>query len=60
MVAYFKVDPNEKIWFLWCTSIRLKDMGGAKSLKQFKISSPIDVNSTVKVFIANLYGKNLE
>ena len=49
MVAYFKVDPDEKIWFLWCSSLRVKDPGGPKSARHFKIKEPVAVNSTVKV-----------
>lgn len=51
MVAYFKVDQQENVWFLWCTSLRLKEkeMVNGQVNTKLRLDTPLNVNATFKV-----------
>ena len=48
MVANFKVDSKDRIWFLWSSSIRLA--GGSRSMADSILQHPaISINSVVQL-----------
>jgi len=46
MACYFKIDPNEKVWFLWATSIRV-DVPANKA--KGRIRAPLDLGQCIKI-----------
>ena len=49
MVAYFKIDEKEKIYFLWTGSIRLNEVSKYQRRSRFYINKPICLEPGVKV-----------
>ena len=47
MVLHFKVDDNNRVWFLWCSSVRLSP--DEIQLNTLRDSTPIDIHSTLTV-----------
>jgi len=47
MVLHFKVDDNNKVWFLWCSSVRLSP--DEILLNTLRDTTPIDIHSVLTV-----------
>jgi len=47
MVLHFKVDDSNRVWFLWCSSVRLSP--DEIQLNTLRDSTPIDIHSTLTV-----------
>jgi hypothetical protein len=47
MVLHFKVDDNSRVWFLWCSSVRLSP--DDIQLNTIRDSTPIDIHSSLTV-----------
>lgn len=45
MVIYFKLDYYNRLWLLFCTSIKLKEMNLAIGSKRIRINSPIMISA---------------
>ncbi len=46
MACYFKIDPNEKVWFLWATSIRVQV---PENKSKGRPRAPLDLSQCIKV-----------
>jgi len=48
LICHFKIDKHDKIWFLWCSSVRTTHQHNLKD-KNKKSNAPLELNSNINI-----------